>query len=132
MFQYLQRRVHLQVAEKLLAPRPDAPALPRAVAIVWKPDGDKLVPDIAASSGPAAWLEGCKSVSFSKGQGVPGRAWASGAVEFAPNVQDLPVDKYPRLELAKSCGIQGSAAVMKDGVVIECGCTSPLSAPPAI
>ena len=23
-------------------------------------------------------------------------------------------------------------AVMKDGVVIECGCTSPLSAPPAI
>ena len=104
----------------------------RAVALVWKPDGDSLVADVGASSGPAAWLEGCAGVKFSKGQGVPGRAWASGSVEFAPNVQDLSADQYPRLELAKSCGIKGSAAIMKDGVVIEVGCSTPLSAAPSI
>ena len=103
-----------------------------AVLGVWTPSGDKLTFDAAASKGPAAWIEGCKSVSFEKGQGVPGRAWASGSVEFAPNVQNLPVDKYPRLELAKSCGIKGSAAVMKDGVVIECGCSTELAAAPAL
>jgi len=102
-----------------------------ADAIAWKPDGDKLVFDAAGSSGPAAWLEGSSKCTFAKGQGVPGRAWESGSVEFAPNVQDLGADKYPRLDLAKSCGIKGSAAVLKDGVVIECGSTSPLDAAPA-
>ena len=102
------------------------------VAVVWKVDGDVLVCDKAGSSGPAAWLDGCESVKFLKGQAVPGRAWASGEVEFAPNVQSLTVDKYPRLELAKSCGIKGSAAVMKDGVVIECGSTSELTSAPSL
>ena len=100
--------------------------------LAWTPDGDKLVCDLDKSSGPAEWLEGSKSYTFTKGQGVPGRAWDSGAVEFAPNVQSLSAEKYPRLELAKKCGIKGSAAVLKDGVVLECGCATELTEAPAL
>ena len=125
--------VHARTHPSPLSVEPPTPTNSSlADVLTWIVDGDTLKLDAGASKGPAAWIEGSSPVTFAKGVGVPGRAWASGAVEFAPNVQDLPVDKYPRLELAKSCGIQGSAAVMKDGVVIECGCTSPLSAPPAI
>ena len=100
--------------------------------LVWTPADDKLVLDTGASKGIPEWIEGSKGVTFVKGQGVPGRAWASGAVEFAPNVQALPVDKYPRLELAKLCGIKGSAAIFKDGVVLECGSSGELAAAPAL
>ena len=100
--------------------------------ITWKPDGDVLKMDAAASAGPAAWLDGSAGVTFAKGKGVPGRAWASGAVEFAPNVQALTIEQYPRLELAKNAGIKGSAAVLKGDVVIECGCAAELSAAPAL
>ena len=99
---------------------------------MWTPDGDKLVLDVGSSKGNSAWIEGSKDMSFAKGQGLPGRAWASGNVEFAPNVQALSVDKYPRLELAKSCGIKGSAGVFKDGVVLEAGCAAELAAAPAL
>ena len=103
-----------------------------ADVLTWIVDGDTLKLDAGASKGPAAWIEGSSPVTFAKGVGVPGRAWASGNVEFAANVQALPIDKYPRLELAKTCGIKGSAAVFKDGVVLECGSSSELSAAPAI
>ena len=104
-----------------------------ADVIVWKVDGDKLVVDTGASSGPAEWIDGSAGVTFTSGQGLPGRAWAAGGtVEFAPNVQSLSPSVYGRLDLAKKVGIQGSAAVFKDGVVIECGCSSELSAPPSI
>ena len=100
---------------------------------MWKVEGDKIVVDAAASSGPAAWIDGSCGVTFTKGQGLSGRAWAAGgAVEFAPNVQVLDPSKYGRLDLAKQLGIKGSAAAFKDGVVIEVGCSSELSAPPAI
>ena len=104
-----------------------------ADVIVWKVDGDKLVVDTGASSGPAEWIDGSAGVTFTSGQGLPGRAWAAGgSVEFAPNVQSLPAEKYPRLELAKKCGIKGSAAVLKDGVVLECGCATELTEAPAL
>ena len=78
---------------------------------MWKPDGDKLVLDVGSCKGPAAWIEGSTPVTFSKGQGVPGRAWASGSVEFAPNVQNLPVDKYPRLTASEGGEKVGSGFI---------------------
>ena len=101
--------------------------------IVWKIAGDKLVCDAGASAGPPAWIEGSKGHTFPKGGGLPGRAWASGGtVEFTPNVQTLDAGAYMRLDLAKQCGIKGSAAVLKGDAVIECGCSSELSSPPAL
>ena len=100
---------------------------------MWKVDGDKIVVDAAASSGLLDIVARETGVTFTKGQGLPGRAWAAGGtVEFAPNVQALDPSKYGRLDLAKQLGIKGSAAAFKDGVVIEVGCSSELSAPPAI
>ena len=104
----------------------------RADVLVWKLNGDKLVLDEAASSGLPAFIEGSKSMTFGSGEGLIGRAYSSGAVEFASNVQELSADQYLRGDLAKSCGIKGCAAVLKDGVVIECGSASVLSGPPAL
>ena len=39
-------------------------------------------------------------------------------------VQDLGADKYPRLDLAKSCGIKGSAAAFKDDFPAAAGVAS--------
>ena len=91
----------------------------------------------AANTAPARGQHGAQAtrVRLLEGHdgGVISLAWAAGgAVEFAPNVQALDPSKYGRLDLAKQLGIKGSAAAFKDGVVIEVGCSSELSAPPAI
>jgi hypothetical protein len=94
---------------------------------VWEPNGDKL--EFKDSSG-GSFCEGCKSYKFAKGQGAPGRCWEKEDTLFTVDVQALDVEKYPRLELAKTEGIHSVVCKFKDGCVFEYGSTDTLEACP--
>jgi hypothetical protein len=53
----------------------------------------------------------CREISFAPGEGLPGRTWTSMTEEWIVNVQDLSLSEYPRLEIAKACGVQTSFTV---------------------
>ena len=97
--------------------------------IVWEATGDKLV--FKESSG-GSFCDACKSYSFAKGQGGPGRAWEKEDCQFAPDVQALDAEKYPRLEVAKAEGIHSCIFKFQDGCVFEYGTAETLDAAPAI
>jgi putative methionine-R-sulfoxide reductase with GAF domain len=79
---------------------------------IWMVEDDRLVlsPTFqAVASDSQKLLEfgvHCRKITFSMGQGLPGRTWATMKEQWVENVQDFTVDKYPRLEIAKACGIQ--------------------------
>ncbi len=63
-----------------------------------------------------------KLASFPPGVGLIGRAWSSETgTDFSKNVQELPGDKFLRLELAKKFGVRGTLGVRFDqySAVIE-------------
>ena len=97
--------------------------------LVWEPNGDKL--ELKDSSG-GAFCDACKSFTFAKGQGAPGRAWEQETTLFTADVQALDIDKYPRLEIAKEQGIHSCICKFADGKVYEYGSTDTLDSAPAI
>jgi len=97
--------------------------------IVWEPNGDKL--ELKDSSG-GPFCDACKSFSFAKGQGAPGRAWEQENTAFIPDVQALGFDKYPRLEIAKEQGIHSCICKFADGKVYEYGSTDTFESAPAV
>ena len=97
--------------------------------IVWEPNGDKL--ELKDSSG-GPFCDACKSFSFAKGQGAPGRTWEQENTAFIPDVQALGIDKYPRLEIAKEQGIHSTFLKFADGKVYEYVSTDTLESAPAV
>ena len=82
--------------------------------LVWEPNGDKL--ELKDSSG-GGFCDACKSFSFAKGQGAPGRAWAQETTLLTAGVQALGTDKYRRLEIAKEQAIHSCSYKFVDGKV---------------
>jgi len=70
-------------------------------------------------AGVGAWADQSKSCVFGKGKGQPGRVLESGAYEWCSNVQNLPADKFTRLDLSKSAGIKTVFNVAVNGGVVE-------------
>jgi len=97
--------------------------------IIWEPNGDKL--EFKDSTG-GSWSDACKSYSFSKGQGAPGRCWEKEETLFTADVQALEPTKYPRLEVAKKEGIHSVICKFKDGCVYEYSSTDTFDAVPDI
>ena len=97
--------------------------------LVWEPNGDKL--ELKDSSG-GGFCDACKSFSFAKGQGAPGRAWEQETTLFTADVQALDPTKYPRMEIAKAEGIHSVVCKFKDGCVYEYSSTDTLDAVPDI
>ena len=97
--------------------------------LVWEPNGDKL--ELKDSSG-GAFCDACKSFTFAKGQGAPGRAWEQETTLFTADVQALEIDKYPRLEIAKEQGIHSTFLKFADGKVYAYGSTDTFESAPAV
>ena len=74
-------------------------------------------------AGVGAWADASKGFSFAKGTGQPGRVLESGGHEWCPNVQNLPGDKFPRLDIAKSTGIKTVFNVAVNGGLVELAST---------
>ena len=74
-------------------------------------------------AGVGAWADASKGFSFGKGKGQPGRVLESGASEWCANVQNLPRDKFPRLEQAKTTGIKTVFNVAVNGGIVELAST---------
>ncbi len=75
----------------------------------------------------AGFKEASKGASFVSGTGLIGRVWASQGKEVCANVQNLPADKYARLDAAKGKGLKGAVAVFKNGGVWEFYSTNELA-----
>ena len=97
--------------------------------LVWEPNGDKL--ELKDSSG-GGFCDACKSFTFAKGQGAPGRAWEQETTLFTADVQALEIDKYPRLEIAKEQGIHSTFLKFADGKVYAYGSTDTFESAPAV
>ena len=48
---------------------------------------------------------------FTKGDGLPGRAWANRSVDWLPDLAKVSRDKSPRLHMAAECGFRSAVAV---------------------
>jgi PAS domain S-box-containing protein len=66
---------------------------------IWHDPG-LSAPDFVSATGEAR---------FSRGEGLPGRAWASGAVEWIEDVAEDP--NFPRAEAAAKASLHGAVAV---------------------
>jgi hypothetical protein len=53
----------------------------------------------------------CREITFAPGEGMPGRTWTTVTEQWVVNVQDLTLAEYPRLEIAKACGVQTTFTV---------------------
>ena len=53
----------------------------------------------------------CREITFALGEGLPGRTWATQEATWERNVQELALADYPRLHIAKACGVKTSFAV---------------------
>ena len=85
-----------------------------AVAGPWLAHDPSVQGYIDASQDPTV-------ASFPVGVGLIGRAAASElGYDFSPNVQELPADKFLRLEAAKTHGIKGTVAILvAESTVVE-------------
>ena len=111
-------------------------------AILWQPEGDVL--KAAAHYNPPDRIAAIKakrgddklftlesySSSFTKGQGAPGRVWASGEAELIPNAS--ATDAFARKDLAAEFGICSVAIVPVADGIMEVGTPETWSAAPAI
>lgn len=98
-------------------------------AIVWVPCGDHLEAQADKSypgTAPSFVQQSVDDFKFKPGQGIPGRAWEGKNNTFAPNVQALTKEKYPRLDVAKAEGVMGCFCIYKDDVIYEFGGDKPL------
>ena len=61
-----------------------------------------------------------ETVTFERGEGLPGRVWASGEFEWATNLSEGSVEQYPRLDEALDAGFRSSLGVpiVADGEVV--------------
>ena len=48
----------------------------------------------------------CREMTFARGEGLPGRTWETLEAMWEANVQRLSLEQYPRLEIAKACGVK--------------------------
>lgn len=58
-----------------------------------------------------AFVEQSQKLSLRPGEGLPGRVFASRAVEWIHDVVDLPLERYRRLEHARAAGLHAAVGV---------------------
>ncbi|MFD2175874.1 GAF domain-containing protein [Rhodobacter lacus] len=101
---------------------------PRAfigVSEVWVPEGDRLVHAGGAYGAMGAFEEASRRVSFGRGEGLPGKAWA----EARPVVlKGFDGSYFQRTEAAKAAGLTSAVALpvfagetLKAVLVVLCG-----------
>jgi len=84
----------------------------------WVPrsDGRLAIAQIRVSSAAdharlRTFVEHSQRLVLAVGEGLPGRVFASRAVEWIPDVVDLPTERYRRLEHARTAGLHAAVAV---------------------
>jgi hypothetical protein len=95
------------------------------VSEVWIPDGDRLVLAAGDYGGLAAFEAESRAVSFAKGEGLPGKAWA----EARPVVlKGFDGSYFKRIEAAREAGLTAAVAIpvfagamLKAVLVVLCG-----------
>lgn len=95
------------------------------VAEVWVPKGDRLVHAAGDYSGKAKFAEISAQETFTKGEGLPGRAWA----EQQPVVlKEFDGSYFKRAQAAKDAGLTSAVAIpvfegnaLKAVLVVLCG-----------
>lgn len=97
----------------------------QALGNIWVPVNGRLQTSTICSQftgdeeGLAFFGERCREMTFDKGEGLPGRAWKTGQWEWVCDVQELSPEDYPRLDIAKACGVRASFTVP----FVVCGTT---------
>lgn len=95
------------------------------VCEVWVPEGDRLVYASGGYNGLSAFEDASRRTSFTKGEGLPGKAWA----EARPIVlKAFDGSYFQRIEAAKEAGLTSAVAVpvfagdaLKAVLVVLCG-----------
>ncbi len=95
------------------------------VTETWVPEGDKLVFAGGDYGGLDAFEAGSRQVSFDKGEGLPGKAWAE---EKPVVLKAFDGSYFKRTELAKESGLTAAIAIpifegneLKAVMVVLCG-----------
>ncbi|MGD1907217.1 MAG: EAL domain-containing protein [Leptolyngbyaceae cyanobacterium] len=58
-----------------------------------------------------AFAQASQDVAFLPGEGLPGRVWSSGQLEWIPNVAQVPKERFRRCDLALAAGLGAGVGV---------------------
>lgn len=84
---------------------------------VWVPHGESgelRCAGVWSRPGDAAmesWMRRTREIRFGRGQGLPGRVWASGQAEWILDLSRSDEATFLRLQEARSAGLRGAVAV---------------------